>query len=248
MSKRKQVTDFIVKAVDDIIPGFRDNGRLLREMLESLSDSEFDRYIRGFANPGGVDPSKPRSIIPYYLPNLSKHRLNITRLMDLHEKIGRPSEQRLIMSDALTGMEYLTPHLYPVVVLPVRRQSQTYAKKSSIPSGRQPVDELTGQPIQTSKGASLTQPEIGSLAARQLDSTLYELLNVRGGNETARREFNQQLLNTGEARLDSLSGIGTIKSIDTMSIYLNGMHLGNNSDPNTQVPESELRRIRRKTG
>lgn len=247
MSKRKKVTDFIVGAVNDIIPAFKDNGIMLRETLDALSDKEFDEYVRGFRNTPGADHTKPRSIIPYYLPNLSKHRLNIGRLFDLHDKIGRPARQRLIMSDALTGMEYLTPHLYPIVVLPVRRQSQTIAKKSSIPSGRQPIDELTHQPIQTSKGASLTQPEIGSLAARGLDSTLYELLNVRGGNETARREFRKQLLETGEGSLDSLSGVGTIKSVDTMSIFLNGMNLGNNSTMDSRVPEDELRRIKRKT-
>lgn len=247
MSKRKTVTDFIVKAIDDIIPAYKENGKMLREMLESLSDSEFDDYIQGFKREPGKDPNKPRSIIPYYLPNLSKHRLSISRLFDLHDKIGRSASQRLIMYDALTGREYVTPHEYPVVVLPVRRQSQTVAVKSSIPSGRQPIDELTHQPIQTSKGASMTQPEIGSLAARGLESTLYEILNVRGGNETARREFRKQLLETGSGNLDSLSGIGTIKSVDTMAIYLNGMHLGNNSRIDSRVPEDELRRIRKKS-
>lgn len=220
---------------------------MLREMLDSLSEKEFDEFIRGFKNKPGEDHTKPRSIIPYYLPNLSKHRLNIARLYDLHEKIGRPADQQLIMDDSLTGIEYLTPHKYTIVTLPVRRQSQTIAKKSSIPSGRQPIDELTHQPIQTSKGASLTQPEIGSLAARGLDNTLYELLNVRGGNETARREFRKQLLESGEGRLDSLSGVGSIKSIDTMSIFLSGMNLGNNSMLDSRVPEDELRRIRKKT-
>lgn len=244
MTLRKQVTDFMVRAVDDIIPGYKKNGEMLREMLDSLSASEFDNYIKGFKRDPGKDHTQPRSIVPYYLPNLSKHRLSISRLFDLHEKIGRPASQRLIMYDALTGKEYVTPHAYPIVVLPIRRQSQTVAVKSSIPSGRQPIDQLTHQPIQTSKGASVTQPEIGSLAARGLDNTLYELLNVRGGNEVARREFRKQLLESGTGSLDSLSGVGTIKSIDTMSIYLNGMHLGNNSREDSHVPEEERRRIR----
>lgn len=245
MSKRKAVTDFIVKAIDDIIPGYKKNGEMLREMLESLSDSEFDDYIKGFKRDPGIDHTKPRSIIPYYLPNLSNKRLSISRLFDLHGKINRSASQRLIMHDQLTGKEYVTPHEYPIVVLPVRRQSQTVSSKSSIPTGRQPIDELTHQPIQQSKGASLTQPEIGSLAARGLDSVLYEILNVRGGNETARREFRKQLLETGSGNLDSLSGVGTIKSIDTMAIFLNGMHLGNNSNPDTKIPEEEIKNIRR---
>lgn len=242
--KRKKVTDWLVSAVNDVIKGYNTNGELLREMLDGLSLADFESYIRNFK----VKPNSgvKRSILAYYLPNLSKHKISIARLFDLHDKIGRPASQRLVMTDSNTGVKYLTPHLYPIVILPVRRQSQTIDKKASIPSGQQPIDELTHQPVQSSKGSSVTQPEIGSLAGRNLDATLYELLNVRGGNEVARREFRRQLINSGSGSLDSLRGIGSIKSVDTLSVYLNGMHLGNNTNPDTKVPEDELRRYRAK--
>lgn len=243
VDKRKEVTDWLVKAVDDVIPGYKKNGELLREMLDGLSLKGFESYLKNFK----PDEGEKRSILPYYLPNLSKHRLSISRLFDLHDRIGRPASQRLIMTDANTGVQYLTPHSYPIVVLPVRRQSQTIVKKASIPPGLQPIDELTHQPVQSSKGASITQPEIGSLAGRELDATLYELLSARGGNETARREFRRQLINSGAGSLNSLRGLGSIKSVDTLSIYLNGMHIGNNTDPNSKVPEDELRKYRAKT-
>lgn len=240
--KRKKVTDWLVSAIDDIIPDSKENGKLLRGMLEGLSMTEFDSYMRNFKPAEGVT----RSILPYYLPNLSKKRLSISRLFDLHDKIGRPASQRLVMTDAHTGLKYMTPHTYPIVVLPVRRQSQTIDKKASIPTGQQPIDEITHQPVVSSKGSSITQPEIGSLAGRELDASLYELLNVRGGNETARREFRRQLISSGSGSLESLRGMGSIKSVDSLSIYLNGMHLGNNTDPATKVPEDELRRYRKK--
>ena len=240
--KRKKVTDWLVKAVDDVIPGYTTNGELLRSMLDGLSLKEFETYIKNFK----PDKGSKRSILPYYLPNLSKYRISISRLFDLHDKIGRPATQRLIMTDADTGIKYLTPHAYPIVILPVRRQSQTIVKKASIPEGQQPIDELTHQPVQTSKGASITQPEIGSLAGRNLDATLYELLNVRGGNEVARREFRRQLINSGNGSLNSVQGLGRIKSVDTLSIYLNGMHIGNNVDPDAKVPDDELRKYRTK--
>ena len=246
MSKRKEVTDFIVKSVDTIIPGYKTNGELIRTMLDAMPLSEFEAYIKGFRRPADAPPDQVRSILPYYLPLLSKHRINIKHLFKIHDQIGRPAKQRLIMSDPVTGLEYLTPHEYPIVVLPLRRQSQTMYNKSSIPEGRHPIDDTTPQPVSTSKGSSITQPEIGSLAGRNLDDVLFEFLNVRAGNEVARREFRKQLIDSGSGSLQSVSGLGSIKSINTLSVYLNGMCLGNNADPKTKVPEDELRRIKQK--
>ncbi len=240
-SKRQEVIDFIIKAISDIIPKDKENPTSLRAHLEGMSDSEFDTYMLGF-NPDMVSTkSVKRSQIPYYIPNLSKHRVSTDRLFEIHDKLGYSADgQHLIMSDPNTGLKYLTPHTYTIVELPLRRQSQTIVKKNSIPVGTQAIDELSNQPTNQSKGSRISRPELASLLARQLDKTTHELINIRGGNEEARREFKRQLISGGSATLDSLRGLGQVKSLESLSVFYNCMHLGNNVLPETRVPKEAM--------
>lgn len=244
MDKRKKVTDFIVKAVEKIIPADKVNGKMLREFLDGMSLEAFEDYIRGFDRRLIPGEGRKRSVIPYYLPNLSKHRVNIGHMFKLMDSIGHKPEQRLVMTDPNTGLRYVTPHEYLIVDLPIRRQSQTVSKKNSIPVGTQNTDELTHQPTNQSKGSRISRPEMSSLLARGLDKTIYETMNVRGGNETARREFRRQLISTGTGSLASLRGVGSVRSLETLSVFYNCMHIGNNVLPETRVPENALPRHR----
>lgn len=240
MSKRKKVTDYILKSVQAVIPKDTTNRDLLSGFLEGLTDTEFEEYIKGLNPDIVMRGDTKRNNIPFYLPNLSKHRISIKHMFKLMDSIGHKPEQRLLMTDPHTGIRYVTPHEYLIVDLPIRRQSQTVSKKNSIPVGTQNTDELTHQPTNQSKGSRISRPEMSSLLARGLDKTIYETMNVRGGNEASRREFRRQLVTSGHGSLESLKGLGTVRSLETLSVFYNCMLIGNNVLPSTKVPADAL--------
>lgn len=236
-AKREKVTKFILDNIAKIIPGDKTNVDLLREKLNAFSDKEFEDYIRRLAPATTPEQIKQREILPFYVPNLGKHRISIARNFKIVRELGKSLTHRLVMTDGATGLQYVTPHPYPVLDLPVRRQAQTVVKKRSIPEHNQRVDDLTGQPTSQSKGSRVSAPELGSLSSRGLDATIMEKIKVRGGDEAAYREMRRQLVENGECSLEQVQGLGKAKSIDTISVFFNCMHLGNNVKPETPVPK-----------
>ena len=62
-----------------------------------------------------------------------------------------------------------------------------------------------------------------------LGNRLEELIKLRGGDEVAFNEMNRQILETGEADIESIKALGSkVKSTETLSAILTGMHLRNN--------------------
>lgn len=235
--KRKEVTNRIVSWIDMIIPGDTTNGKLMRERLDALTDQEFEDYIRRLKPARTPEDIAQREILPFYIPNLSKNRVSIARNYEIARKLGRSLMHRLVMTDGPTGLKYVTPHEYPVYDLPVRRQAQTLIKKRSIPEHNQRVDDLTDQPTSESKGSRISAPELAALASRGLDNTIMEYDKVRGGDSAAYREMKRQLIENGECTLEQVSGLGIAKSTKTAGVLLNCMHIGNNFDPDTPVPD-----------
>lgn len=236
-AKREQVTKFILDNIGKIIPGDKTNVTLLGEKLNGFTDAEFEAYLKRLAPAKTVEQIKARDILPFYIPNLSKQRISIARNFKIVRDLGKSLTHRLIMTDGATGVQYITPHPYPVLDLPVRRQAQTVVKKRSIPEHNQRIDDLTNQPTSQSKGSRVSAPELGSLSSRGLDNTILELIKVRGGDEAAYREMRRQLVENGECTLEQVSGLGNAKSTDTLEVFFNCMHLGNNMNPKTRVPE-----------
>lgn len=235
--KRKKVTQFILDNIAKIIPGDTTNVDLLRSKLDAFTDQQFEDYLRKLGPATTPEQIKQREILPFYVPNLGKSRISIARNFKIVRELGKSLTHRLVMTDGATGLQYVTPHPYMVVDLPVRRQAQTVVKKRSIPEHNQRIDDLTGQPTSQSKGSRVSAPELGSLSSRGLDKAIMEKIKVRGGDEAAYREMRRQIIETGECTLEQVSGLGKAKSIDTMSVFFNCMHLGNNLKPETPVPE-----------
>lgn len=240
MSKREEVTDFIVKHIDSIIPGNKFNGELIRKKLESLTKAEFAQYMDGLKPRTELKEGETKTTIPFYLPNLTKDKVSIARMFKLVRGLGRSLSHRLIMTDPKTGVQYLTPHEYPCMDIMVRRQAQTSYKKASIPGAKQALDDLTGQPTALAKGSRISSPELKFLDSRGLENVQSELVHVRGGAKSAYREFTRQLFTEGEVNIDELKGLGYAKSTETLAALMNGQHLGNNVLPNTKVPDEAL--------
>lgn len=236
-AKRTAVMDHICKYVDMIIPGDTTNSTLLREQLGKLSDKDFEAFLRTLKPTNDPAEIAKRNVLPFYKPNLVGKRISIARNFRIAEKLGKKLRHRLVMTDPVTGNEYVTPHEYPVLDLPVRRQAQTIVKKRSIPEHNQRIDELTGQPTADSKGSRISSPELAALASRGLDNTIREFVDFRGGNDAAYREMRRQLIETGECSSSQLEGLGRAKSTNTASVLLNCMMIGNNFNPDTRVPD-----------
>lgn len=236
MSRRQEVTDYICKQMDAVIPGDKSNSEMMRKYLDSLSEVSFKEYIRTLAPATTNEQKRKRNLLPFYRPNLSKNKVNIAHLYRLCEKMGRPLEQRLIMTDPVTGLQYLTPHYYPCYDCNVGRQSQTISKKRSIPQRTQRIENLTGQPTSTSKGSRISSPEAKGLGSRGLVKTLIELAHVRGGSVESYREFRRNISETGQCTLNQVSGLARAKSTMTLASYLTACHIGNNINPDTPVP------------
>lgn len=242
MSKRKQVIDFIVKGVNDILPRNKFNGDMIREKLEKMTETEFSLFVEGLKPKSERKENDPKSVIPFYLPNLTPDKISIKHMFKLVRGLGRSLSNRLVMTDPKTGVRYLTPHEYPCMDTVVRRQAQTSYKKASIPGVRQKLDDMTGQSTALSKGSRISSPELKFMDSRGLTNVQTELVHVRGGAKDAYREMSRKLFTDGEVSLDQLKGLGPAKSTETLAALMNSQHLGNNVLPGTKIPEDALPR------
>ena len=98
----------------------------------------------------------------------------------------------------------------------------------SVPDNDKQIDGLTGQVTGDSKSSSVTNPEIQILAARGLDATLEEFVNVRGGNIAAYSDFKRQAEETGEIKLNSLDQNTRSRVAVVGQVLLRSMMIENN--------------------
>lgn len=231
MSRRQEVTDFIVTALAGFIPGDNYNAELTRKRLEEMSDVEFDQYIRSLAKPETEEGRATQEILPFYSPNLKDPRITPESLLAVAENIGYEFFEQIFLTDPQTGVTFLTPQKYLIVDMTVRRQAQTLTKKSSIPENSRHVDELSGQVTGVSKGSKISFPELQSQLAQGLENTLIEEIKVRGGDREAQLEYDRQLIENGEVRLDDVTSQGGLTSATTnLAIWMRGMALDTNLD------------------
>lgn len=220
MGNRKAATAELVKWLNEMVPG-SETVKDTEKVLNGLTDAQFDDYMQKLETGD--------EIVSLAVPNLGKDKLDIGRLLKVGEKLGHQFFEQLWLTDAKTGVTYLTPEKYLVVDLPLRRQQQMLSKKISIPTDNRHVDELTGQVTNDSKGASLSLPELQILRSQGLDRPILEMIKVRGGDEKANRAITRQIVENGSASIDSVLGGGTrVKSTETLATLLRGMHLSTN--------------------
>lgn len=218
--KRKAVTDFILEAIDDILPdGF--NRDRMDKYLNSLSDEAFEQYLK--------DLHDEKEFLSVIAPNGAEVKLDLARNFAVAKKYNIPLYRRLWLKTPDNRGHYLTQDEYLILRLPVRRQSQILDKKKSIPDNNKTIDNLTGQPAGSSKGAKISYPEVQMLAATGLNETLTEFLKYRGGDKYGMQQMNISINNTGGVSLKAIEPYsGRVKSTDALHVHLTSMHLKNN--------------------
>lgn len=204
-----------------IIDKTGENVAFYKQYLESMTDAQFDQFIDRL--------DKDEEYIQMKVPNFKGKDLTFEQILAAGDKLEYKFFERIWMTDRATGVPYLSNHEYMIVVLPLRRQSQSLFGKMSVAEDNSHIDTLTDQPTSESKTSSLSFVETQVLSNQGLDRALEELLRVRGGNLKALARFEQQFLEHGEGSLDAPGmEAGKVKSVQTASIYLKAMHLDNN--------------------
>lgn len=220
MSKRKQATAELLHFIDLLAPG-SNNREIYESRLKAMSDKQFEEWISKLES--------EEEILALYVPNLSKSPITVANNLKVAKALGHDFFQHLLLTDAGTGQVVKTPVKHMVIDLPLRRQAEMLESKISIPENNQVVDERSGQPTGPSKGSRLSYPELQVNAAKGLDKMITELIKFRGGDQQAYNAMNQSILETGEASLDTIKAQGptTVKSKQTLSVYLKAMMLQN---------------------
>lgn len=209
----------ILKWIGKIDPSGR-NSKIYKELFEGMSDKQFDDYI--------VAIEKGEDYVSIIADNLTGKQISVDNNLKVAQEIGHEFFHQLWMTDEITGITHLTPQKYLVIDLPVRRQIQTLVNKISIPEDNRHVDELTDQPTGVSKGSSLSLPEILVMYADGLEAGIEEMIKFRGGDLKAMNAMDKEILQTGGVKMETIRKLGTrVKSTETMSALLKGMHLDN---------------------
>lgn len=215
--QRKKTEEFIIKRLEPLDKSGL-NVKRYKEFFASLSDSEFDDYMKNIEN--------GNEVLYLYFANM-KDKITIAELRDYAEKIGVKLFERLRIWDEVTKSYYLTPNKYCVLQLPIRRMSQFVDHKMSVPEGDKKIDVLSGQVIKEDKGASISQVEVQSLYAHNLQNTIIELLKYRGGDLVALSEFKRELEEQGKTNISRDTG-SIARSVVSMNNLLIGMHIESN--------------------
>lgn len=221
MAKNRAAAEqFILNYIDKLAPG-GENRKLYETKFSSMNTEQFDQFINGLK-----DESIKLAVIS---PNFSKNEVSLERNFKLAKELKHDFFKRVWVPANNEVPSYLTPKKYMVLILPLRRQAQLLDKKVSIPEDNNSIDNLTGQPSSKYKGAKISFPEVQVLAALDMIQTLTELLKYRGGDQKGFNAMNTVINRTGSVSLNAIEPYsGTVKSTQSLSIYLTGMHLKNN--------------------
>jgi len=184
-----------------------------------MTDKQFDTFMH--------DMRDGKFQFHIVAPNM-KVNLRVKDMIAAADAMGLKLFHRIWMRDRATGRKFLSDNEYLVVKLPVRRQEQFIDKKMSVPDNDRSIDGLTGQVSWDSKACSITNPEIQILAARNMDATLFELVNVRGGNINSYAEMKRSLEENGEARLNDLDPTSRTRVAVMGGVLLTAMMLDSN--------------------
>lgn len=218
---RKRVENLIIRRAEEICPK-HGNKEYYKEKFAAMSDRQFDQYMKSL---------RDGATITILSPNGKEGGLVMENLLELLEKYKRKVFERIWMPDG-EGGRYLTPKEYPVITLPLRRQTQSQSKKIGVAENNRHRDALSGQVTGPSKASRTSYPQLQMIFS-QINNpdgknwSLNEFINIRGGNKKGMEELERQIAETGEVDLESFADKGEAQIIQIIRNRLKAMHLAN---------------------
>jgi hypothetical protein len=217
--KAKQAIKALVSKVYDLIDPSGYNTDAFVKMVDGMSDTAFKQWI------AQLESGEARLTIE--MPNMVS-RMSVEKLLKAAELTETKLFQQIVHKDISTGIEYETPHKYPILELPIRRTQQVIEKKMRIPGNDNSIDAMTGQVSSSAKASAIGKEEIQILYNRGLENVLKEFLQVRGGDPELFAKMVQQLEETGQADVDTDDPMTKTRVSETVNTLFAGMQLETN--------------------
>ena len=192
--KRKQFMDKLT-AVMNILDPTGQNAKNYEEKFESMTDQQFDKYIRNFFK----DPKQN-----FYLEIVEYERdLTIENIEKCAKYMNVPLLERVALPYLTNDPDNVitTPYPVPVGYIHEKRMQQTLMKKSSGSTEIKKRSQLTGQVTGEDKNARNSDLETYSLAAIKAMNALQEFMGPRADNTKAKLEMYNDISKNGYVSL-----------------------------------------------
>ena len=218
-SSKNAVVTKIVEIMDILDPSGTNTARY-KNMFKGFSAAQYKAYI-GLLKKGELQIylDAPNGVIKLTMPNIFKAAA----------KLGTKIFERIWLTDAVTGREYLTNEKYAILNVSIRRLQQFIDKKLRIPNSDMKVDAATNQVVAEDNASNISNPEAQVMQAKGLQKTLVELMKVRGGDAASYAEARRQMEGTGELSLETSIVEGShARSSVMLDSLLRGLNLDSN--------------------
>lgn len=211
--KRKKFMKMLLDTFNLLDPS-GDNAKKYEKFFSSMSDDQFDKYIRKFfAN----DSQQFYLEIVEYMRDIKYE--NIEKAA---KYLGVPLYETVYLPHINHDLENVTvtPEKVPVGYIHEKRMMQTLEKKNSGSTSNTQRNPLTGQVTGDDKNGRNSDVETYSLLATGAEYALKEFLGPRADDEVARNEMATAIAKNGYVSMKDLTNDKANKtSLNTLNIY-----------------------------
>lgn len=202
---RKHVEEYVLKTMKTLLSN-DGNYKIYKERMAEMSDREFKEWVEAIIS--------RKTKLAVYLPN-DGTAVNAAACIKFARNHGFEFFQRIKIAATPTIPEHMSAAKHLIVRAPVRRQSQTFAKKVSVPKHDRTVDALTGQAVGDSETSTMSAPENRILVGIGLKYTAREYNKILGGDVGSYKAYKYFLENGGnvsQAEIEQYAtGVGSVK-------------------------------------
>lgn len=219
LSKRQEVETLILTMISELDPSDY-NKKIYQDFFKSLDDNAFHDWMIKLKED---KHTKLTFLVPPF-----KVVINIEKSLSVAKKLGIEIMERLRLWDPVGKRYCLTSQKYFILRLPVRRLKQYLMSGLSVPDSDKRLNPLTDQVVKPDKGSAISYPQAQMIAEKGLETTLHELISIRGGDLEAYARMKAEIEESGFSDTSVMRGTQGVKSAAVLRTLLQAMHLSNN--------------------
>ena len=219
--KRKQFMETLCHTLDILDPT-KTNSKRYHEMLDPMSDKDFDEWATDFLN----DEKQQ-----FYLEIIEydkSRELKYDNIDKAAKYLGVPLYERVYVPYINRDPDniVITPYPVPVGYIHEKRMMQTLEKKNSGSTSIHKRNQLTGQVTGDDKNGRSSDLENTMLISMGLTNCLRELNGPRSDDMVMKNQMQRDISTKGYYRIDeSESNVENKTTLNTVNVYLLSMGL-----------------------